>query len=278
MFFLPVTRHASPRTRKQNMETHNICFVGAGPGDPELITVKGRRVLETADLVVYAGSLVPAAATCWAAHARKENSACMHLEQIIRVMAEARQRGQKVVRLHSGDPSLYGAIAEQMAELDRRQIPYEVIPGVTAAFAAAAALKMEYTLPEACQTLILTRMEGRTPVPALEELASLAAHQASMAIYLSAGLAESVEPVLKEHYGSDAPVAIVQRASQPDEHVVRTTAKNLAAAMQAESIDRQALIIVGKAVGAREHTNAASKLYDPAFGHGYRKGEKPDGG
>src|SRR6056297_3620668 len=165
------------------MKTYPIQFVGAGPGDPDLITVKGRDALENADLLVYAGSLVPDAALRWAGQARKENSAGMHLAEIIGIMAAAQQAGQKVARLHSGDPSLYGAISEQMAELDREQIPYEIIPGVTSAFAAAAALKIEYTLPEISQTLILTRMAGRTPVPEQEQLAVLAAHQASMAIY-----------------------------------------------------------------------------------------------
>jgi len=260
------------------MKTYPIQFVGAGPGDPDLITVKGRDALENADFLVYAGSLVPDAALRWAGQARKENSAKMHLAEIIDIMAAAQQAGQKVVRLHSGDPSLYGAIAEQMTELDRQQIPYEIIPGVTSAFAAAAALKIEYTLPEISQTLILTRMAGRTPVPEQEQLAALAAHKTSMAIYLSAGLADKVAPVLCQNYGKNAPVAIVYRVSQPEEKIVRTTAKCLAAALQEEKIDRQALIIVGSALNARDGQQPASKLYDAGFGHGFRKGRKADEG
>ncbi|MFW5901540.1 MAG: precorrin-4 C(11)-methyltransferase [Thermodesulfobacteriota bacterium] len=258
------------------MQTHPIQFVGAGPGDPELITVKGRNALEAADLVIYAGSLVPLAALRWAGGARKENSAGMDLETITRRMIDAHDRGEKVVRLHSGDPSLYGAIAEQMKALDREAIAYEVIPGVTAAFAAAAALKIEYTLPETCQTLILTRMEGRTPMPEREQLEALAAHQASLAIYLSTGLADKVEPVLVANYGADAPVAIVCQASQPGERIVRTTMQHLARAIRAENIDRQALILAGKAVAWRSCQFPVSRLYDAHFTHGYRQAGKAE--
>jgi len=258
------------------MQTHSIQFVGAGPGDPELITVKGRNALEAADLMIYAGSLVPEAALRWAGGARKENSAGMDLEAITRSMIDAHGRGEKVVRLHSGDPSLYGAIAEQMKALDRQDIAYEVIPGVTAAFAAAAALKIEYTLPETCQTLILTRMEGRTPVPEREQLEALAAHQTSLAIYLSAGLADKVEPVLVGNYGADAPVAIVCQASQPGERIVRTTMQHLARTIRAENIDRQALILAGKAVAWRNCEFPDSRLYDAHFTHGYRQADKAE--
>lgn len=260
------------------MNKYPIQFVGAGPGDPELITVKGQKALQATDVVVYAGSLVPDAAVRWAEGARKENSAGMHLEEIVGVMVEAYMAGEKVVRLHSGDPSLYGAIAEQMAELDRQAVPYGVIPGVTAAFAAAAALKLEYTRPEICQTLILTRMEGRTPVPEREHLASLAAHQASMAIYLSAGLVEKLQPVLVEHYGKDAAVAVVYRASQPDEQVIRTTAQQLAAVMAQKEISGQAVIIAGKAVAQPDEAFVASRLYDRGFSHGYRRGKDSSDG
>ena len=161
-----------------------VLFVGAGPGDPELITVKGRRALAQADLIVCAGSLVPKALLKWAdPQARTVNSAGLTLADIIDTIADAWGGGKCVVRLHTGDPSLYGAIYEQMAELNQRSIPYRVIPGVTAAFAAAAAMGIEYTLPDISQTLILTRLAGRTPVPEKEALASLAAHQATMAIY-----------------------------------------------------------------------------------------------
>ena len=170
-----------------------VLFVGAGPGDPELITVKGQKALARADLVIYAGSLVPEAVLQWTpASARILNSAGMTLAEIVTEMENAWLEGQQVVRLHTGDPSLYGAIFEQMAELNRQSIPYRVVPGVTAAFAAAAAMGIEYTLPEISQTLIITRMEGRTPVPQSEALASLASHKATMAIYLSIGLIDKV--------------------------------------------------------------------------------------
>ncbi|MFP4477487.1 MAG: precorrin-4 C(11)-methyltransferase [Desulfatibacillaceae bacterium] len=255
------------------MKKHPVRFVGAGPGDPELITVKGQRALAEADLVVYAGSLVPEAVVQWAGNARHENSAGMHLGDIVDVMARAHEAGEKVVRLHSGDPSLYGAIAEQMVELEIGGIPYEVVPGITAAFAAAAALTLEYTLPEVCQTIILTRMEGRTPVPELENLESLAAHQASMAVYLSSGLADRVQPVLVRAYGADAPVVVAYRVSQPDQRLVWTTAAELAQTMETEGIDRQALIIAGRVLAERQKDFARSKLYDRTFSHGYRAGE-----
>ena len=173
---------------------HPVLFVGAGPGDPELITVKGQRALAEADLVVYTGSLVPEALLALDAADGPHgiSSAALHLDEVIALLAAAHGEGLRVVRLHTGDPSLYGAIGEQMAELRRRAIPYAVVPGVTAAFAAAAALGIEFTLPEISQTLILTRMAGRTPVPEAERLEALAAHRASMAIYLSVDQADAM--------------------------------------------------------------------------------------
>jgi len=253
-----------------------IRFVGAGPGDPELITVKGRRALAEADRVVYAGSLVPEAVLRWCRDdCERINSAGLNLAEIVDAMAEPRAAGRKVVRLHTGDPSLYGAIAEQIAELQARGIVYEVIPGVTAAFAAAAAMGMEYTLPEATQTLILTRMAGRTPVPEAESLASLAAHGASMSIYLSAGMAEKVSAVLCQTYGPDAPVAVAYRVSHPDERIVRTTARELPETLERESIRKHALIIVGPAVATAPADAARkSRLYDAGFSHEYRDASK----
>ncbi len=249
-----------------------ILFVGAGPGDPELITVKGRGALEMADLIIYAGSLVPRALLEWTRpEARTISSASMHLEEIIEEMATAHELDKRVVRLHTGDPSLYGAIFEQMAELDNRSIPYKVIPGVTAAFAAAAAMGLEFTMPEISQTLILTRMAGRTPVPEAEALEALAAHKTSMAIYLSISLIDKVAAVLRKSYGEDATCAVVFRASQPEEKVIVTQLKNLAQRVQSENITHQAVIIVGKVldVGKKELTYK-SKLYDKDFSHGYR--------
>ena len=256
-------------------EKHPVRIVGAGPGDPELITVKGRRALEQAGLLVYAGSLVPEAVLAWAGkQVRLENSAKMHLDQFVDLMVRAHAAGQKVVRLHSGDPSLYGAIAEQIRALEEQNVPCEVIPGVTAAFAAAAKLQIEYTLPEICQTLIFTRMEGRTPVPEEENLADLAAHQASMAIYLSAGMAGRLQAVLTDCYGENAPVVVVYKVSHQDEKVLWTQAGRLAQTMKAEGITRQALVIAGRALGAQKTGYAASRLYDRGFTHGYRQGHE----
>lgn len=251
---------------------HPILFVGAGPGDPDLITVKGSRALREADVVVFAGSLVPAALLRWTGpETRTHNSASMTLEAIIRVMAEARQAGKKVVRLHTGDPSLFGAIFEQMVELDRRSIPYRVIPGVTAAFAAAAALGIEYTIPEVSQTLILTRMAGRTPVPDTEQLATLARHKTSMAIYLSIGLIDRVAPVLSAAYGPESRCAVVYRVSHPDEKIFTVPVGELVRTMRAEKINKHALIIVGAALSAREQSrDQRSRLYDVGFSHEYR--------
>jgi precorrin-4/cobalt-precorrin-4 C11-methyltransferase len=253
--------------------THPVLFVGAGPGDPELITVKGRNALAAADLVVYAGSLVPEELLVWAQPGTPAiNSASMPLEEIVAVMAEAQRNGKRVVRLHTGDPSLYGAVFEQMTALRRLGIPSTVIPGVTAAFAAAAALGIEYTLPEVAQTLILTRVAGRTPVPAAENLASLAAHRTSMAIYLSMGQIEEAAAALAEAYGAQAACAVVYRASQKGEKVIRTRLSELVEAVRAERITRQALIIVGRVLEiGPDDLDVQSKLYDPDFEHGFRK-------
>jgi precorrin-4/cobalt-precorrin-4 C11-methyltransferase len=196
----------------------------------------------------------------------------MHLSQVIAAMEEGFHAGKKVVRLHTGDPSLYGAIHEQMAELRRRRIPCAVIPGVTAAFAAAASLGIEFTLPEISQTLILTRMAGRTPVPESENLAGLAAHRASMAIYLSMSRIEAVADILSREYGADAPCAVVYRASQPGEKIIRTRLKELSEKVQAADIARQAVVIVGRVleVGPQDLTTS-SRLYDQDFEHGFRK-------
>lgn len=256
-------------------QKHPIIFCGAGPGDPELITVKGMQALQGADLVLYAGSLVPEAVLTWApTQARRISSADMDLERIIDTMAEAYGSGQRVVRLHTGDPSLYGAIGEQMAALQAREIPFRVIPGVTAAFAAAAAMGIEYTVPDVTQTLILTRMAGRTPVPQAEDLASLARHGASMVIYLSMALIDEVADVLSKAYGPEAPCAVAYRVSHPQEKIFTTRLERLAAMARIEGIDRLAVILVGPALA---HPGALdtlrSKLYDKAFSHGYRTGE-----
>lgn len=254
------------------IQKYPIIFCGAGPGDPELITVKGQKALAGADLMLYAGSLVPKAVLVWAAHtAERVSSADLDLGQIIQKMVDAYNAGKKVVRLHTGDPSLYGAIREQMDELRSRQIPYQVIPGVTAAFAAAAVLGIEYTVPEKTQTLILTRMAGRTPVPEKESLQSLAQHNASLVIYLSMALIDDVTQILAAAYGEDARCAIAYRVSHPQERIVVARIADLAQTAKEYHIDRLAVIMVGPALdhpSALEHLR--SKLYDKDFAHGYR--------
>ncbi len=248
-----------------------VLFTGAGPGDPDLITVKGMRALEAADLVIYAGSLVPEAVLIWAKKAKCVNSAPLHLDEITGLMKEAHMAGKKVVRLHTGDPSLYGAIFEQMAELDRKKIPYKVIPGVTAAFAAAAGLGIEYTLPEITQTLILTRMAGRTPVPESETLEKLASHGASMAIYLSITLVDKVQKILTDAYGKEFVCAIAYKVSHPEERFICVPLTDLAKTVKQENIRSQALIVVSKSLNTdKADLVYKSKLYDKSFSHEYR--------
>jgi len=252
---------------------HPVLFVGAGPGDPELITVKGQKALMDADVVIYAGSLVPKTLLQWTKPGTKHiSSASMHLDEIVDEMEISVAEGKRVVRLHTGDPSLYGAVFEQMMELTKRSIPHKMIPGVTAAFAAAASLGIEYTLPGVSQTLILTRMAGRTPVPEKENLASLAAHQTSMAIYLSISMVDEVVDILAGAYGKNARCAVVYRASQPQEKVIVTQLKHLIENVKAEKITKTALIIVGKMLDLdQEKGTSTSKLYHKDFKHGYRK-------
>ncbi len=253
-------------------ERHPGLFVGAGPGDPELITVKGQKALQRADIVVYAGSIVPEAALQWTgAGAQLVNSASLNLEEIVDRMVAAWSEGKRVVRLHSGDPSLYGAIFEQMAALDEKGATYKSVPGVTAAFAAAAAMGIEYTLPEISQTLILTRMAGRTPVPDGESLASLAAHQASMAIYLSIAHVKALEKILITSYGEKSRCAVAHRVSQPEERIIFTTLDRLSETVEKENITHQALVIVGRVLNVeKSELKHKSKLYDREFSHQYR--------
>ena len=257
----------------EGKQRQSILFVGAGPGDPELITVKGMKALKEADLIIYAGSLVPEAVLKWTKpETMVLNSASMNLEEIIDEIEKAYKKGKRVVRLHTGDPGLYGAIFEQMAKLDKKSIPCKVIPGVTAAFAAAAAMGIEYTLPEVSQTLILTRMAGRTPVPETEALELLAEHKASMAIYLSISMVDKVARVLEKAYGKDAVCAVVYCVSQPEEKIIFTSPGELPEIVRKEKITRQALIIVGKVLDiGKLKEKYKSKLYDKNFSHGFRK-------
>lgn len=244
-----------------------IHFVGAGSGDPDLITLKGYKLLQKADLVVYAGSLVNEALLQYARPgARLVNSAPLNLEEIVSQMAASYRNGEQVVRLHTGDPSLYGAIGEQMELLKKENIPYTVVPGVSSFLAAAASLKKEYTIPDGTQTVIITRMEGRTPVPELEQMRLLAQHQASMAIFLSVGLIEQVVRELLESYPPDTPAAIVEKASWPEERVLVGTLQEAARLTAEAGIKKTALILVGEFL----RQSGQSKLYDRDFSHEYR--------
>lgn len=246
-----------------------IYFVGAGPGDPDLITVKGRKLLQSADLVVYAGSLVPTA-LIEGLKAEIHNSASLNLDEIISIMRSAWAAGKKVVRLHTGDPAIYGAIREQMDILDELQISYEVVPGVSSAMAAAAALKAELTLPEVSQTVIITRRAGRTPVPEREEIKSLASHQTTMLIFLSIGMiGQVVEDLLAGGYGLTTPAAVVEKASWPEQRVIRGDLSSIAAKVEEAGIRKTAIICVGKVFDGSE-LQAVSKLYDRKFSHGCR--------
>ena len=247
-----------------------VHFIGAGCGAADLITVRGARLLGEADVIIYAGSLVNPALLAYAKPGCEvHDSASMTLEEVLAVIEAAEAAGKTTARLHTGDPSLYGAVREQFDALDARGIAYDVCPGVSAFSGAAAALRCEYTLPEVCQTLVITRAAGRTPVPERESLRALAAHRAAMALYLSAGLAREAQAALIEGgYPPETPAAAVYKATWPEERVVRCTLGALPDAMAALGIDRTALILVGDFLGACEHR---SKLYDPGFETGYRK-------
>lgn len=249
-----------------------IYFVGAGSGAPDLITVRGARLLERADVIVYAGSLVnPALLEYKKEDCAVYDSAKMTLEEVLAVMIPAAKAGKLVVRLHTGDPCVYGAHREQMDALDAAGVPYEICPGVSSFCGAAAALRAEYTLPGVSQSVILTRMEGRTPVPEKEQIESLAAHGASMVIFLSAGrLEELSRRLIAGGYAPETPAAIVYKATWPEEKVVRTTVAGLPEAARAENITKTALITVGGFLGGEYER---SKLYDPAFTTGFREGK-----
>lgn len=248
-----------------------VYFVGAGPGDPELITVKGQRILKEADVIIYAGSLVnPELLEAAREGAEIHNSAHMCLEEVLQVIREAVSHDKKVVRLHTGDPAIYGAIQEQMDALKEFGIGFNVIPGVSSFLAAAAALEQEYTLPEVTQTVILTRLEGRTPVPEKEKLKELAKAQATMCIFLSVHDIGKVTEELSTSYPLDTPVAVVQKASWPDEKIIRGTLADIVEKVLAAQINKTAMIVVGHVFrGIYEK----SKLYDQAFTHGYREGK-----
>lgn len=252
-----------------------IHFVGAGPGAPDLITLRGAALLEQADCVIYAGSLVnPALLERTKQGCEIHNSAAMTLEQVLAVMEAMEAVGKDTVRLHTGDPSLFGAIREQMDALDARSIPYDDTPGVSSFSGAAAALNAEYTLPGVSQTLIISRMAGRTPVPEGENLAALARHGASLVLFLSSGLLEQVqEELLRGGYGPETPAAIVYKATWPEEKVVRCTVATLAQRGREENIRKTALLLIGDFLDPRYQR---SKLYDPTFATEFRPAQAPE--
>lgn len=246
-----------------------ISFVGAGPGNVDLITVKGRRLLEEADVIIYAGSLVSKEHLEFCKEGAKlYDSASMTLEEVIEVMEISMRDNLKVVRLHTGDPTIYGAIREQMDLLNSKGIGYEVIPGVSSFTAACASIKREFTLPDVSQTVILTRIEGRTPVPKEEDLESLAKHKASMAIFLSVQeIGRVVEKLVKGYGRDDIPVAVVYKATWEDEDILFGTLSNIEEKVKEKNINKMAQILVGNFI---EGEYERSKLYDPSFTHKFR--------
>ena len=252
------------------MNKVQVYFVGAGPGDPDLITVKGRRLLSEADVVIYAGSLVnPALLEVTREDCEIHNSASMTLQEVIAVMQKAVAEEKMVVRLHTGDPSIYGAIQEQIDCLNPLGIRWEVIPGVSSFLASAAALGQEYTLPGISQTVIITRMEGRTPVPDREKIRALAEHQATMCIFLSVHMfADLVRDLMEGGYPADTPVAVVEKASWPDQRIFRGTLTTIADQLAAAGVNRTAMVIIGKVLDGEYER---SRLYAPEFGHMFRE-------
>jgi precorrin-4/cobalt-precorrin-4 C11-methyltransferase len=248
-----------------------VWFVGAGPGDPDLITLKGRRLLDSADVVIYAGSLVNPD-LLKGIRAEVHDSATMDLDGIIAIMRSSVESERTVVRLHTGDTSFYSAITEQIERLRQQSIPYEVVPGVSSAMAGAAVLGQELTIPEISQTVILTRLEGRTPVPAAERLGLLASHRATMAIFLSVSMIGKVREELLQGYPADTPVAIIEKATWPGQRVVRGILGDLDKLAQEAAIKKTALIYVGDSLRASEASlGKESKLYHKDFTHEYRK-------
>lgn len=247
-----------------------VYFVGAGSGAADLITVRGKNLLEKADVIIYAGSLVNPELLGYAKpDCELHNSAKLTLEEILEIMEVAEKGGKMTVRLHTGEPSIYGAVREQMDALDERGIPYESCPGVSACFGAAASLNLEYTLPEVSQSLIITRMAGKTPVPEKESIESFAAHGASMAIYLSAGMLEELSRrLMAGGYAKDTPVALVYKATWPEEERYLCTVESLPKVAVEHGIHKIAVVLVGPAIAQSGY--ARSRLYAPDFSTEYR--------
>ena len=262
------------KKERQNSSIGTVYFIGAGPGAVDLITVRGAELIKSSDCIIYAGSLV-----------NKElfndcnvplyDSAELHLQEIVELMISTCQRGGSVARVHTGDPSLYGAIKEQIIELEKQQIPWQIVPGVSSAFGAAAALGVELTLPEVTQSLIITRRGGRTPVPEGESLELLGSHGATMMIFLSVSMIEKVVTDLKDGgYRDETPVSIVMKATWPDQKIVKGTLADIAEKVRKEGITKTALICVGTVFG-EDAFKVPSKLYDKSFSHGLRKKDSP---
>lgn len=251
-----------------------VYFVGAGTGAVDLITVRGMRLLEKADVIIYAGSLVNPDLLDYAKKdCQIHNSAKLTLDEVIDIMEKASEEDKTIVRLHTGEPSIYGAVREQMDELDRLGIEYESCPGVSACFGAAASLNLEYTLPDISQSLIITRMEGRTKVPPKESIESFAAHQASMAIYLSTGMLDELSRrLVAGGYKEDTPAALVYKATWPEEEKYICTVKTLAETAREHKITKTALVLVGDVIGHRNYEK--SRLYAPDFSTEYRQAKE----
>lgn len=246
-----------------------VIFIGAGPGDPDLITVKGRNAIEQADIIIYAGSLVNKEVL----NTRKEeaivyNSAFLNLDEIIDIIKEGISENKIIARVHTGDPSIYGAIGEQIRELKANNIDYEIIPGVSSVFGTASVLEAELTLPEISQTVIITRPEGRTPKPPKESIASLSKHEATMCIFLGIGMIDKVVEDLLVGYSEDTPVAVVKKATWKDQEIIKGTLKDIAGKVKDANILKTAMIIVGDVVEPGDFN--PSKLYDVNFKHEYR--------
>jgi precorrin-4/cobalt-precorrin-4 C11-methyltransferase len=255
--------------------TGKVWIVGAGPGAPDLITLRGRDAIAAADVVIYADSLVhPGVAAYARPDAAVYGSATRTLEEIAAIMVGAARAGKTVARVHSGDPSIYGALHEQLALLEREGIPYEIVPGVSSAFAAAARLGIELTVPDVTQTVIFTRLSGRTAVPERERLRELAAHGASLVLFLSVAYIERVvAELLAGGYGPETPVAVAYRVTWEDERILHGTLADIAGKVKVARLQRQALILVGPALAARRHADEAyrSRLYHPAHAHRFRR-------
>ncbi len=247
-----------------------VYFIGAGPGDPELLTLKGKRLIDSADVIIFAGSLVnDKVLEGHKAGAKIYNSAYMHLDEVLNVMKDAEAYGLMTARVHTGDPAIFGAIREQMDALDALNIDYEVVPGVSSFLGVAAALKKEYTLPGVSQTVILTRMEGRTPVPEREKLIDLAKHHSTMIIFLSVGMIEELAETLRQTYRPTTPVAVVYKATWEDQKIVRGDLTDIAQKVKDAGITKTALTVVGDFLGDEYEL---SKLYDKTFTTEFRKG------